>query len=100
PLRARDRQARRRLRIACHRLRRRAQRTFRGIEIFDATEQVAEPRERLRRDAVARRHGIIAEGARAVDERLVVVCREVEAAALPILEALYETAREVICERE
>ena len=58
-----------------------------GVEVARLGGEMAERDQRLRGDAVARRRRVVVPGLRAVEEPLVVVAREPEAAALAVLEA-------------
>ena len=56
---------------------------------------MAERDERARRDAVARRRGVVVPGLRPVEEPLVVVAREEEAAVLAVLELVEQDVGEL-----
>src|SRR5204863_7094416 len=69
----------------------RVQRALRGIEVTGLAQPVAEGEQRLRGDAVARGRRIVVRGLRPMDQRLVVVAGEKEAAACRILEPLEQS---------
>src|SRR6266487_5277412 len=66
----------------------RAQRALCGVEVTRLAQPVAEREERLRSDTVARRRRIVVRRLGPMDQRLVVVAGEKEAAARRILEPL------------
>ena len=68
--------------VALERVQRGAHRALRGVEVALLAEQMAERNEHVRRDAVTRRQRLVGERFRLVDQRLVIVCSEEEAAAL------------------
>ena len=68
--------------VALERVQRGAYRALRGVEVALLAEQMAERNEHVRRDAVTRRQRLVGERFRLVDQRLVIVCGEEEAAAL------------------
>ena len=77
-------------RIALHRLMVELDRALRGREIARLADEMAEPLQGERRDAVPGGCGAVMAGLGPMDQRLVVIAHEEESAVLAVLEALEE----------
>src|SRR5690606_20409328 len=70
------------------------------VEVARLAEQEPEPLQRAGGDAVARGHGFVTERLRPVNQRLVIVGGEPEAAVLRVVEMLEQRVRELDRETE